>query len=108
MMNHRYTIVDPVTDALNCTCRTRGGKCVEAQKFDFDFWAEYWKTTVPGVFQEVAKLKAGGASVAAGAAAYLLGIVGPEKVKPAPEKPSTEDILNYNGVQHARHMLNSL
>jgi hypothetical protein len=95
MMNHRKTIVDPVYEALDCTCRTRGDKCMEAQKFDYDFWYDYWKNVVPGVFTEVAKLKAGGASAAAGAASYFFGMNGPEKVDP----------VNY-GVHQAKRMLN--
>lgn len=99
MWNHRTTIVDPVYDALNCTCRTRGENCMETQKFDYDFWYDYWKNVVPGVFTEVAKLQAGGASDAAGASSFFFGMNGPEKVEGAPV---------HNGVHHSRRMLNAL
>jgi hypothetical protein len=52
-----HTIVVPVHDALECTCTTSGPHCVEAQKFNYDFWKKYWMSAVPGVFNEVAKLK---------------------------------------------------
>lgn len=51
-------IVVPVHDALSCTCTTTGSHCVEAQKFDASFWDQYWLSAVPGVYSEVAKLKA--------------------------------------------------
>jgi hypothetical protein len=52
------TIVVPVHDALECTCTSSGKNCVEAQKFDAAFWSKYWMSAVPGVYNEVAKLKA--------------------------------------------------
>lgn len=62
-------IVIPVYEALECTCVKTGSKCVEAQKFDFDFWYKYWKITVPAVFTEVAELKANPAAHAVNFAA---------------------------------------
>eukprot|EP00746_Dinoflagellata_sp_MGD_P164548 gnl/MRDRNA2_/MRDRNA2_93240_c0_seq1.p1 gnl/MRDRNA2_/MRDRNA2_93240_c0~~gnl/MRDRNA2_/MRDRNA2_93240_c0_seq1.p1 ORF type:complete len:637 (-),score=118.41 gnl/MRDRNA2_/MRDRNA2_93240_c0_seq1:112-2022(-) len=59
---HKTNIVQPVYDSLDCTCRTRGDKCVEAQKFDFDFWHNYWQVVVPGVFSNIEKLKTGAAA----------------------------------------------
>jgi len=63
------TIVVPVHDALGCTCTTSGPHCVEAQKFDYSFWKKYWMSAVPGVYNEVAKLKA--KSQGSSAASYL-------------------------------------
>eukprot|EP00746_Dinoflagellata_sp_MGD_P016163 gnl/MRDRNA2_/MRDRNA2_136355_c0_seq1.p1 gnl/MRDRNA2_/MRDRNA2_136355_c0~~gnl/MRDRNA2_/MRDRNA2_136355_c0_seq1.p1 ORF type:complete len:594 (-),score=93.66 gnl/MRDRNA2_/MRDRNA2_136355_c0_seq1:17-1798(-) len=70
LWNHRNTIVEPVLNALDCTCRSRGEHCMEAQKFDYDFWDHYWKEVVPAVFDNVEKLKSGGAGVAT-AVSYL-------------------------------------
>jgi hypothetical protein len=71
LWNHRKTIVEPVLHALDCTCRSNGERCAEAQKFDYDFWYQYWKNVVPAVFENVQKLKNGGAGVAA-ASSYLI------------------------------------
>lgn len=47
------SIVVPVHDALDCTCRSAGEKCVEAQKFSPAFWEKYWGVEVPAVFDWV-------------------------------------------------------
>jgi len=52
-------VVLPVFDSLTCTCSQVGKECLEAQKFNYDFWNHYWGVAVPGVFNEVSKLKAG-------------------------------------------------
>jgi hypothetical protein len=51
-------VVLPVYGSLTCTCGQTGEACLEAQKFNHDFWNHYWGTAVPGVFGEVDKLKA--------------------------------------------------
>lgn len=94
-------IIVPVYEALECTCVKTGPKCVEALKFDFDFWYKYWKVTVPTIFTEVAKLKANPAAHAvnfahaahavATATAYAAGR--PERL--------------LNSVHHIKHRLAS-
>lgn len=108
LLEHRKNIVDPVYDALDCTCRTRGDRCMEAQKFNFDFWHSYWKDVVPAVFDNVAKLKAGAG------AAYLLHLGGADQNAPSAEKevdaaPSAHG-FHHHHMEHAkgeRHMLNT-
>lgn len=107
--HHRETIVETVYDALDCTCRTRGDKCVEAQKFDFDFWHDYWKDVVPGVFGNVEKLKASGASVAAAGVSYLLH-KGPEQTTAPAGEIFAHHKMHASGTTHARgkrRMLNA-
>lgn len=67
------TIVKPVHAALDCACRNAGPTCVEANTFNYDFWSNYWRHAVPGVYAEIAKLKA---SVPAAAASYLAVVGG--------------------------------
>lgn len=57
-------VVLPVYGSLSCTCGQTGDNCLEAQKFDYEFWNHYWGVAVPGVFDEVDKIK----STSAGAA----------------------------------------
>jgi hypothetical protein len=111
---HENTIVEPVYNALDCTCRSRGDKCVEAQKFDFDFWYNYWKVVVPGVFANVEKLKAG----ASGGVSYLLSL-GPEQQtasaagvldhhkKHAKEEEDMPKKKKHASIQHKKRMLNA-
>jgi len=70
------TIVIPVHDALECTCTTTGKHCIEAQKFNLAFWNKYWMSAVPGVYNEVAKLKA--KAGASSAASYLSMATAPQ------------------------------
>jgi hypothetical protein len=49
--------VTPLYDALQCACLGVGDNCIEADKFSYDFWHDYWKNTVPAVFDEVDVLK---------------------------------------------------
>lgn len=49
--------VTPLYDALQCACLGKGDNCIEAHKFSYDFWHEYWKDTIPAVFDEVDALK---------------------------------------------------
>lgn len=62
------SIVVPVSHALQCTCVSDGPQCLEAQKYNYDFWYNYWTKAVPGVFAEVDKLKA---TAPAGAMSYM-------------------------------------
>jgi hypothetical protein len=59
-------IVLPVEHALECTCTSSGEMCFEAQKFNYDFWHNYWLKGVPSVYADVERLKA--SAPAAGAA----------------------------------------
>jgi arginine exporter protein ArgO len=56
-LHHSY-IVTPLSQALECTCLGRGSHCLEAQKFTPDFWSDYWTVAVPGVFKDIAEMKA--------------------------------------------------
>eukprot|EP00747_Dinoflagellata_sp_TGD_P105826 gnl/TRDRNA2_/TRDRNA2_169668_c1_seq4.p1 gnl/TRDRNA2_/TRDRNA2_169668_c1~~gnl/TRDRNA2_/TRDRNA2_169668_c1_seq4.p1 ORF type:complete len:584 (-),score=105.41 gnl/TRDRNA2_/TRDRNA2_169668_c1_seq4:105-1856(-) len=58
MYEYQTTTVIPLYDALECTCVVKGDKCREANKFDYDYWYEYWKVTTPQIFKDIAKLKA--------------------------------------------------
>jgi hypothetical protein len=99
LWTHKENIVQPVYDALDCTCRTRGDKCVEAQKFDFDFWHNYWQVVVPGVFANIEKLKTG----AAVGVSYLLSR-GPEQHTAPAAKMKDQRATHANSK---RRMLNS-
>jgi len=82
-------IVIPVYDALECTCLKIGEKCVEAKKFDYDFWYNYWKITVPAIFDEVKELKANPtahtvnfvAAAGSSAASYVAGQASTRAIK---------------------------
>jgi len=52
-------LVDPLFDALSCTCLNAGEKCREAQVFSHDFWEKYWGTDVPATYQAINNLKGG-------------------------------------------------
>eukprot|EP00747_Dinoflagellata_sp_TGD_P145731 gnl/TRDRNA2_/TRDRNA2_176614_c7_seq26.p1 gnl/TRDRNA2_/TRDRNA2_176614_c7~~gnl/TRDRNA2_/TRDRNA2_176614_c7_seq26.p1 ORF type:complete len:596 (+),score=133.39 gnl/TRDRNA2_/TRDRNA2_176614_c7_seq26:98-1789(+) len=58
MYDFLHTTVKPLYDALECTCLVRGETCREAELFSYDYWYEYWHKTTPGIFRDVAKLKA--------------------------------------------------
>jgi hypothetical protein len=53
MYGYQTQMVLPLYDALECTCLVEGDKCHEAHAFDYDYWYEYWKITVPEIFQQV-------------------------------------------------------
>jgi len=55
---YKKFITDPTTEALTCTCLSRGENCREAQILDEKFWKKYWMEDVPGVFKAVKKMKA--------------------------------------------------
>merc|ERR1719235_1386141 len=92
-------IIIPVYEALECTCIKTGPKCVEALKFDFDFWYKYWKVTVPAIFTEVAQLKANPAAHSVNFAAAAAGSV----TTYAAGRP--ERVLS--AVHHLKHRLTS-
>jgi hypothetical protein len=49
--------VIPLDEALQCTCLGVGESCVEAQKFNYDFWYTYWKDVTPQIFKDVDALR---------------------------------------------------
>jgi hypothetical protein len=57
MATYKALITDPTTEALTCTCLSRGKNCREAQILDKDFWKQYWNVDVPAVFGAVKKMK---------------------------------------------------
>lgn len=57
MYLHYIHIAAPLATALECTCLTQGGHCVEAVEFDKQFWASYWGNDVPEIFATVDQLK---------------------------------------------------
>merc|ERR1719421_792673 len=69
-LNRRPAIIDMlcVVGILITVCLIKGDMCVEAQKYNYEFWHEYWLKGVPDVFAEVARLKA---SLPSAAASYL-------------------------------------
>jgi hypothetical protein len=67
------SIVLPIYQALECTCLQLGTECYESNRFDNQFWNDYWQHTVPWIYKEVAKLKA---AVPAGAASYVAAQAG--------------------------------
>merc|ERR1719443_1304490 len=69
MSVYNHDVVEPLSDALECACISRGDKCHEAHRFSYDFWYKYWKEDVPAVFAALDELKA---SAPAAAAAALL------------------------------------
>lgn len=59
MSSYYSKVVAPVYDALQCTCIKEGDHCVEAKKFSYDFWYEYWSKVVPDVYRDVEKIMTG-------------------------------------------------
>jgi hypothetical protein len=47
----------PVHDALDCTCLSQGAYCVEAKRFNQQFWEDYWLKTLPTTFNEIEELE---------------------------------------------------
>lgn len=50
-------VVAPLYDALECSCVQEGGHCLEAQKYNSDFWDNYWRRELPKSFKAIDKLK---------------------------------------------------
>merc|ERR1719401_1700902 len=51
------TVVNPLYDALQCSCTIEGENCLEAQKFSSEFWDNYWQHSVPNSFEEIDTLR---------------------------------------------------
>jgi len=65
------SVVVPVHEALECSCIVQGDHCVEAMKYDFDFWHEYWMKGIPAALSSVDRLKSHSDDIAASPAAAL-------------------------------------
>lgn len=50
-------VVAPLYNALECTCLSKGEHCREATRFSRGFWDDYWGSTVPAVYDDIAMLK---------------------------------------------------
>jgi hypothetical protein len=57
MLWHYKMSVEPMGQALMCTCLSTGEHCEEANKFSYDFWHQYWKVETPQIFKDVDVLK---------------------------------------------------
>lgn len=58
IMYHHYTkTINPLYEALQCTCLKVGESCHEASHFGGKFWRDYWKHKTPQVFADVAEMK---------------------------------------------------
>merc|ERR1719313_3171327 len=67
-----YTDISvPVSEALECTCLSRGDRCFEAEQFSTEFWRKYWLKDVPRIIKEVNAMKGGVAFHVESAAAGL-------------------------------------
>merc|ERR1719316_542640 len=62
------SVVVPVHEALQCACLSQGDRCVEAHKYNFEFWHEYWLNGIPGALKAIDVLKV---ATPAPAASYL-------------------------------------
>jgi len=52
-------IVQPLHNALECTCLSQGKHCFEANAFSSSFWDNYWKDAVPNARQGIDNLMSG-------------------------------------------------
>lgn len=52
-------LVNPLYDALECACLSKGERCSEAHTFSHSFWEQYWKNDVPSSIQAINKLMSG-------------------------------------------------
>jgi hypothetical protein len=59
-------VVEPLYDALECSCVGEGSNCHEAERFSKSFWDHYWRHDVPNSFEQIDKLKHSGAAKAVG------------------------------------------
>lgn len=57
--------IQPLYDALQCTCLSQGDNCFETERFSKEFWDQYWSKDVPAVFAAVDKMKSEGADAIA-------------------------------------------
>jgi len=53
----KATLVQPLYEALDCTCLSHGETCRESSAFDFDFWTQYWRFDVPKTLESIEALR---------------------------------------------------
>lgn len=68
MTCHYIILVNPLFEALECTCIGEGTRCRETNLFNEGFWHHYWKEETPAVFAAVKSLKEGGGAALASSA----------------------------------------
>lgn len=51
-------IVSALLDASQCACLGVGDRCIDAHKFSYDFWHDYWRYTIPKIFRAIDDLRA--------------------------------------------------
>eukprot|EP00746_Dinoflagellata_sp_MGD_P124159 gnl/MRDRNA2_/MRDRNA2_58742_c0_seq1.p1 gnl/MRDRNA2_/MRDRNA2_58742_c0~~gnl/MRDRNA2_/MRDRNA2_58742_c0_seq1.p1 ORF type:complete len:624 (-),score=131.74 gnl/MRDRNA2_/MRDRNA2_58742_c0_seq1:29-1900(-) len=109
-MTYYYgSTLDPIYDALQCTCIGVGENCREAQTFSYDFWHKYWKEDVPAVFKALDELKGSTGAPSPAAPAPSPAVAAGEDASPAPS-PVAAAATSFNVIvpkviQHAKHML---
>merc|ERR1719198_1776763 len=57
MWFYTATVVEPLYNALQCTCLSEGDTCREAHTFSKDFWDQYWSKAVPSAIQSIMDMK---------------------------------------------------
>jgi len=108
MYYYYNNILDPIYDALQCTCNGIGKNCREANTFSYDFWHKYWKEDVPAVFKALDELKGSSGSTADSAAPAPAGIstvVNNAAPAPAAAASAAFNVIVPKVIQHAKHML---
>lgn len=53
MYQYYKVSVTPLRDAITCACLGEGERCVEGSLFDYAFWHNYFKTTIPQAKNEI-------------------------------------------------------
>jgi len=59
LMYYTKALVEPLYDALQCACLSRGDMCHEAHVFSHKFWNQYWKHDVPSSIEAINQLMSG-------------------------------------------------
>lgn len=109
MTHYYYSILDPIFDALECTCIGVGKNCREAKTFNYDFWHKYWKEDVPAVFAALDELKGQSGGVSDGPAPAAADNSPAPAAESAAPSPAAAAVAGFNiivpkVIQHAKHM----
>lgn len=99
------TLVEPLYDALQCTCLSEGESCREAHAFSTKFWDQYWSHEVPASIGQINSLKAGHAFVQESHASPLPGS---HPAAAAPHDFHATLTLAHQGRHHHPHHAHSL
>jgi len=59
LMYYTKALVEPLYDALQCACLSRGDTCHEAHVFSHKFWNQYWRHDVPSSIEAINQLMSG-------------------------------------------------